>query len=327
MDFIKLNLEKISYYFPPRFQTNQDLADLHPDWDVEKVASKTGINKRYVAAKDETALDLGFEASKKLLKEFDLDKDCVESLILVTQSPDHFLPSSACILQDRLGLKTDTLCFDINLGCSGFVNGLAVASGMINSGIVQNSLLVCAETYSKYINHDDRTNKMVFSDAGSACFVEAGDDEGSQCGGFVFGTDGAGAKDLIVLGGCARSSQNASELYMNGSKVLMFTMREIPLAVEKCLRQCNLDHKDIDLFVFHQASDLVLSTLKSKLDIEDHKMFNNLSEIGNTVSSTIPIALKDALSQGKIQPGNNVLLCGFGVGLSWGCCVIKWGNK
>lgn len=327
MGFDSLNIEKISYYFPSSFQTNEELADLNPDWDVGKVAKKTGINKRFLAGEGETALDLGFKASEKLFREFEISRDNVESLILVTQSPDNFLPSSSCILQDRLGLSTQTLCFDINLGCSGFVNALAVISGLIKAGIVQNCLLVCADTYSRYIDDFDRTNKMVFSDAGSACFVEAGDDESSQCGGFVFGTDGAGAKDLIVLGGCARSSQNAPELYMNGSKVLMFTMREIPLAVEKCLRQCNLDHKDIDLFVFHQASDLVLSTLKSKLDIEDHKMFNNLSEIGNTVSSTIPIALKDALSQGKIQPGNNVLLCGFGVGLSWGCCVIKWGNK
>ncbi|MDC0459088.1 ketoacyl-ACP synthase III [Alphaproteobacteria bacterium] len=327
MVFSKLNIEKISYHFPAYFQSNQDLSNLHPDWDVEKVALKTGINKRYVAAKNETALDLGFEASKKLFKEFYLEKDCVESLILVTQSPDYFLPSSACILQNRLSLKTDTLCFDINLGCSGFVNGLAVASSIINSGIVQNCLLVCAETYSKYINDDDRTNKMVFSDAGSACFVEVGNNDNSQCGGFVFGTDGAGAEDLIVSGGCARSTQITPELHMNGSKVLMFTMREIPPMVEKCLQKCNMTHEDIDLFVFHQASDLVLNTLKSKLNIDDHRMFNNLSEVGNTVSSTIPIALKDAFSQGKIQPGNNILLCGFGVGLSWGCCVIKWGGK
>lgn len=326
MVFRKLNIEKISYHFPAYFQSNQDLLDLHPDWGVEKVALKTGINKRYIAAENETALDLGFEASNKLFEEFYLDKNSVESLIFVTQSPDYFLPSSACILQNRLSLKNDTLCFDINLGCSGFVSGLAVASGIINSGIVKNCLLVCAETYSKYINDDDRTNKMVFSDAGSACFVEEGDNN-SECGGFVFGTDGAGAEDLIVLGGCARSMQSTPELYMNGPKVLMFTMREIPPMVENCLRKCKLTHADIDLFVFHQASDLVLSTLKSKLSINDDKIFNNLSEVGNTVSSTIPIALKDALCQGKIKPGNNILLCGFGVGLSWGCCVIKWGGE
>ena len=201
MGFDSLNIEKISYYFPSSFQTNEELADLNPDWDVGKVAKKTGINKRFLAGEGETALDLGFKASEKLFREFEISRDNVESLILVTQSPDNFLPSSSCILQDRLGLSTQTLCFDINLGCSGFVNALAVISGLIKAGIVQNCLLVCADTYSRYIDDFDRTNKMVFSDAGSACFVESGTDSDSLCGGFVFGTDGSGAEDLIVIGG------------------------------------------------------------------------------------------------------------------------------
>ncbi len=312
---------------PDKQLSNDELARLHPDWDVDKVASKTGIYKRFIASEDETAVDLGIAAGAKLLAEYDLKSEDIDSLIFVTQSPDYALPTSACIIQNELGLRRDILAFDINLGCSGFVNSLSVASGLIATGSAQNCLLICAETYSKYIHPEDRTNKMIFSDAGAACFIETDATNGSQCGNFVFGSDGSGGQDLIVKGSGARhlKEDEDNHLFMHGSNVLMFTMREIPLAVENCLKQASLTIDDVDLFVFHQASNLVLDTLTAKLQLAPEKVFNNLGQLGNTVSCTIPIALKGAIDSGDISSGKTVMLVGFGVGLSWGACLVKWG--
>lgn len=327
--FAQISLNKISYHFPKTKETNADLAAMHPDWDVDKVASKTGIYSRYIAGEEETALDLATHAVNKLFAEHQVGPSEIDAVIMITQSPEYVLPTSACILQERAGLRKDILAFDINLGCSGFVNGLAVASGLISSGSVNNCLLVCAETYSKYIADDDRTNKMIFSDAAAACLVEKDETDNTFCGGYEFGTDGGGAHDLIVRGQATRKLAEGEDnhLYMHGSNVLMFTMREIPVAIEKSLTKADLSIDDIDLVIFHQASNLVLDTLTSKLKIDPSKVFNNLAEIGNTVSCTIPIALKDALDAGKITPGSVILLAGFGVGLSWGTTIVKWGNK
>ena len=170
---------------------------------------------------------------------------------------------------------------------------------------------------------------MIFSDAAAACLVEKDKDDNTYCGGYEFGTDGNGANDLIVRGQAARKLAEGEDnhLYMHGSNVLMFTMREIPVAIEKSLTKSNLSIEDIDLMIFHQASNLVLNTLTSKLKIEPNKVFNNIAEIGNTVSCTIPIALKDAMDAGKIKPGSTLMLVGFGVGLSWGSAIVKWGSK
>ena len=212
------------------------------------------------------------------------------------------------------------------MGCSGFVNALGVVSGLISSKIINNCLLVCSETYSKYIDPNDRANKMIFSDAAAACLVEYNNAKNCSCGGFEFGSDGSGSDNLIVRGRASRRLKRDENnfLYMNGSNVLMFTMREVPKTIEKTLKKCKMSIEDIDLFVLHQASNLVIDALISKLKIKPDKVFNNLGEIGNTVSCTIPIALKDAVDKGKILPGSKILIAGFGVGLSWGSAIIEW---
>ena len=324
--FQPISINKLSYYLPELSETNSDLAKIHPDWNVELVAKKTGIHKRYKAGKDETALDLAVKASEILLNEYQIEESSIDCVILVTQSPEYVLPTTACILQQKLSLRKNILAFDINLGCSGFVNALAVATSMISSKLIKNCLLICTETYSKYIDENDRTNKMIFSDAAAACLVEYNEKKNSACGGFEFGSDGSGCNNLIVRGRASRQLKNDENnfLHMNGASVLMFTMREVPKTIQKTLKKCNMSIEDIDLFVLHQASNLVINELISKLKVKPEKVFNNLSEIGNTVSCTIPIALKDAINQKKIVPGSKILIAGFGVGLSWGAAILKW---
>lgn len=324
-----VDIGKISYYLPSTCVTNSDLAEMFPNSDISALINKVGIKKRYRVGVDETATDMAVRACQELFSSYQIIISHLEALLFVTQSPDYALPTSACVIQHKLNLNKDILALDINLGCSGFVNGLSIAKGLILSGTVRNCLLVCAETYSKYIGDGDYKNSMLFSDAGVACLVESNERSGAICGDFVFGSDGSGASDLIVPGSGARqlAPSDESYLHMNGSGVFMFTMREIPKLVEACLKKNNLDKKDIDLFVFHQASGLVLDMLTNKLAVEPHKVFRNLENVGNTVSCTIPIAIKDAVTSGRIKAGSNVLLAGFGVGLSWGATIITWGKR
>lgn len=320
-----LSLRKISYHLPYNVETNDQLKSLHPDWDIEKVQEKTGIFQRHIANEDETSLDLGFFACKRLFKEYDLSPQEIDALLFISQTPDYALPPSSCILQEKLCMNNDILALDINLGCSGFVNSLAVASSLLQSKATNNCLIICAETYSKYINQNDRTNKMIFSDASAACLVEKNNSE-SSIGGFSFGCDGSGARELIVEGSGARDSLdlNQQKLFMNGSAILLFTLSKVPILLKKTLNKNGLSLNDIDLFIFHQASKLVLDLLCEKIGIEKNKTFSNLDKKGNTVSCSIPIALKDAFLENKLRPGNKVLIIGFGVGYSLGSTIIRW---
>tara|TARA_Y100001968_G_C19428310_1_gene755631 strand:- start:701 stop:1678 length:978 start_codon:yes stop_codon:yes gene_type:complete len=321
-----LSIRKISYHLPSKIETNQQLEEHNKGWDVDKVAKKTGILQRYIAAEDETSLDLGYQACNKLFQEFGISISEISGLLFVSQSPDYALPSSSCILQERLQLNQDIIALDINLGCSGFVNSLAVATSLINSNMAANCLIVCAETYSKFIDEEDRTNKLIFSDAASACLVERDYNLMSTIGKFSFGCDGRGANELIVKGSGCRDSLSPFDqrLFMNGPAILLFTLSQVPVLLSRTLKINNLSLNDVDLFVFHQASSLVLQLLAEKIGIEESKMYSNLSMIGNTVSSSIPIALKDAALNGKLKHNDLVLIIGFGVGYSLGSTIIKW---
>ena len=325
--FEGISIDKISFHLPEKIEHNLQLDFQNPEWKVHEVAKKTGILQRHITEENETAVDIAYKAAKKLIKEYKLNTKSIDSLILVTQSPDYVLPSSSCILQERLNLNKNILAFDIGLGCSGFVNSLSVALSLISSKTISNCLLICSETYSKYINPNDRTNKLIFSDASSACFLERDNKSKTKIYPFSFGCDGSGANHLIVENsGVKKLSENkiTKELYMNGPAILLFTLSVVPKLVFDTLKNLNMSIKDIDLFIFHQASALVLSQLAQKLDISKNKIFSNLALRGNTVSSSIPIALKDALEKKLIKRKSKVLIAGFGVGFSLGATVIEW---
>jgi len=327
---MKLKISAISYHLPSLVETNDTLKEDNPDWDIPKILDKTGILTRYISAADETAVDLAFEAGTKLLHSDIVNLEEIDLLILVTQSPDFVLPTSACILQVKLGLTKRCMAFDINLGCSGFIYALSVAGGLIESGVATKGIILCADTYSKYIAKNDRTCRPIFSDGASAVFVELSKTD--DIGPFDFGTDGSGFDKLIVKGSGARNpnlikNKSTSNLEMNGSNVFLFTMNVVPKSINNLLSRTSKTLDDIDLIVFHQASKLVIDNIIKKLSLDEKKVFINYASIGNTVSATIPIALKDASSQGRLKAGDTVMVVGFGVGLSWGATLINWTSQ
>ena len=326
-------IKDIAYYLPQRVVTNEELVEEFPEWSVEKIAEKVGVFERHVAVENETATDLAIIAAEKMFDKGNVNKEDIDFVIFCTQSPDYKLPSSACVIQDKLGIKTNSGAFDFNLGCSGYEYGLAVAKGLIIGGIAKNILLLTGETYNKYLHPRDKGNRTIFGDGASATVIST---EGfAVIGEFVLGTDGSGAKDLIVKSCGARHIEKFGDLYfdeggnpissdylyMDGQDIFMFTLVKVPKMVKDVLSKNNLEKEDVSLFVFHQANKYMLEHLRKKLQIDEERFFVNLEMVGNTVSSTIPIALCDAREQGKLK--GNLLLAGFGVGLSWGATIVR----
>ena len=323
---MKIKISSISYHLPEKTEGLIDLQCDNPDWDMPKVFEKTGIRTRHIASSDQTASDLAYIAAEQLLFGTQI-RNQIDLLILVTQSPDYLLPTSACILQDRLRLSQNCMAFDINLGCSGFVSALSVAGGLIESGVVNTGLILCADTYSKYIDIHDRACRPIFSDGAAAILIERTAID--SIGPFDFGTDGSGFDHLIVRRGGARDPDKASDhphpiLEMHGSDVFVFTMRVVPACIVKLLARAGHNIDQVDLFIFHQASRLVIENLIRLMSLDEKKVFVNHEFIGNTVSATIPIALKDAVANGRLTTGQTVVLVGFGVGLSWSAVVLRW---
>ena len=329
MAFIKA----ISYYLPETIVTNEELIKDFPEWTVEKIAGKVGVSERHLSASNETAGDMAIKAAEKLFKDNKIERSTIDFVLLCTQSSDYFLPSTACLIQDKLGIPTASGAFDFNLGCSGYEYGLAVAKGLMAGGIAKNILLLTAETYNKYLHPRDKGNKTIFGDGASATLVST---EGfAEIGEFVLGTDGRGAEGLIVKTGSSRTKQplndvvfdengnpqSSDHLYMDGKAIFDFTVQAVPPMIKDVISKNGLEKDDVDLYVFHQANKYMINFLRKLIAIDKEKFFEYLDKVGNTVSSTIPIALCEAKKEGRLH--GNILLAGFGVGFSWGGCVIK----
>jgi len=327
---------KISYYLPEKILTNAELAALYEGWTAEKILSKTGIASRHVAGENETALDLAEQAAQKLFA-VGVDKSSIDFVLLCTQSPDYKLPSSACLLQDRLGLSKACGALDFDLGCSGFVYGLSLAKGLVASGAAKNVLLVTAETYTKYIHPMDKSVRTIFGDGAAAVLVDEA--VARSIGAFVFGTDGSGAEKLIVRTGGARDpidphatvSTDASgnqrtnnNVFMDGPEIFNFTLDIVPKTMDAVCAKNGMSRDEIDLFVFHQANKFMLDTIRKVNLIPRAKFYVDMEDVGNTVSSTIPIALARAQEKDVLKPGMKVMVMGFGVGLSWGATIINF---
>ncbi len=329
-------IKGLSYYLPEKIVTNEELVKEFPEWSVEKVAQKVGVESRHLAAGNETASDMAEKAALRLFEEYSIDPKSIDFLLLCTQSPDYFLPSSACLLQDKLGIPTSAGAFDYNLGCSGCIYGMAVAKGLIAAGIASNVLLLTSETYNKFLHPKDKSNRSIFGDGAAACLISS--DGFAKIGEFVLGTDGSGADNLIVKTGGARCKQATglstedSEghiwrddyLYMNGGNVFNFTLEVVPAMINQLLEKSKLTKDDLDYYVFHQANKFMLSTIRKVCALPKDKFYIDLSNVGNTVSSTILIGLKECMNNGTIKPSMKVMTCGFGVGLSWGGTIIRF---
>ena len=325
-------IKAIAYYLPEKVVTNEQLMEEFPEWSVDKIAKKVGINERHIAADDETAGDMAFKAAEKLIAENGIDKSTIDFVLLCTQSPDYFLPSTSCVIQHKLGLSTKCGAFDFNLGCSGYEYGLAMAKSLIVSGMAQNVLLLTAETYNKHIHPKDKGNRTIFGDGASTSLISR---EGfTRIGEFVLGTDGSGYDRLIHKTGAMRHYERLNDfhedengtplssdhLFMDGKAIFDFTSDIVPSMVEETLIKNEITADNINLYIFHQANKYMINYLRKLMDIDKEKFYVYMEPVGNTVSSTIPIALCEAQKEDKLH--GNVVLAGFGVGLSYGAVVL-----
>lgn len=327
----KAYIKAVSYYLPQNVLKNEELVEKFPEWSIDKIANKIGVNSRHIADNSETAGDMAKQAALNLFEEYKISPSEIDFVVLCTQSPDYFLPTTACILQNSLNIPTSAGAFDFNLGCSGYIYGLAIAKGLIAGGIAKNILLLTSETYTKHIHPKDKGNRTIFGDAASASLIS--DTGFARIGELSLGTDGSGANNLIVKNGGLRNplknddielndeEGNPNYLYMNGAEIFSFTQEKVPFLVNDVLQVNSVNKSAVDLFILHQANRYMLDFLRRKMKIEEDKFFYYMSEVGNTVSSTIPIALAEAKKENKLR--GNVLLAGFGVGYSWGGVILE----
>ena len=307
----KAYIKDIAYYLPDKVLTNADLAAEFPEWTAEKIAGKVGISERHLSADDETATDMAVKAAEKLFAQGVAMREDIDFVLLCTQSPDYPLPSSSCLIQKRLGLSRQCGAFDFNLGCSGYEYGLVVAKGLIATGAAKNVLLITSETYTKYLAKEDKGNRTIFSDGAAATLVST--DGFAEIGECSLGTDGGGAESLIVKKG--------QPLFMDGGAIFDFSSEVVPDMVADVLKKENLQRDDINLWIFHQANKYMINYIRKMLEIDKEKFYICMEHVGNTVSSTIPIALYEARKEGRLN--GNILLAGFGVGLSWGGLLLN----
>jgi 3-oxoacyl-[acyl-carrier-protein] synthase-3 len=339
MPAIKAAIKAIRSHLPSGKLTNEQLAEELPDLDADKILQKTGIAVRSIAGPNECASDLGVAAAQHLFESGACAPADIDFLLFCTQSPDYFLPTTACTMQERLGLRTNCGAIDFNQGCSGYVYGLSLAKSLIETNLARNVLLITADTYTKFINPRDRTNRTLFGDGAAATLVGVTESETEMIGPFVFGTDGRGAEQLIVPAGGLRRPLDSdaqiereddkgnwrsdSNLFMNGGEVFNFTLRTVPATLETLLEKSGRSLDEVDFFIPHQANKFMLERLRGRLKIPSEKFYIDMQNCGNTVSSTIPIALENALTARQVKPGDNVALIGFGVGYSWAATMIR----
>ena len=331
-------IKSIEYYLPEQVLTNKDLQKENPEWEMDKVTDKSGVNQRHIAKEGETALDLSIKACDKIFQNMENDKNDINGIIYCTQSPDFIIPGNSFILHKYLDLSDLVFTYDFNRACDGYICGLAMAHSFISSGMATQILFVTADTYSKYINKRDRSTRSLFGDGAAVTIVERSDERSGiididlaswgkyydkfyiPAGGSRLPMSRSTSKEKMDDKGNIRSD---NDILMEGMEVWGFINSEVPKQINRVLKRNKLEKSNIDMFVFHQASRMTLESLIRILRLEREKVFINLTDTGNTVSSSIPIALKDAIDQGKILKGQKVLLGGFGVGMSCGVIFIE----
>ena len=322
-------LGPVAIHLPERVETNDQLQQQYPKWDMDLIYEKTGIFQRHIAAPDECASDLGVRAAQKLFAEHDIDPASIDFLLFCTQTPDYPLPTTACLMQQRLGLPVSAGALDFNLGCSGYVYGLALADGLVRTESVRRVLLITAETYTKFIHPEDRSLRTIFGDGASATLIEAA--AAPSMTGFRYGTDGSGGDTLLMTKGGARPAQHAhqprhrqrweSDLYMDGPALITFTVEAVPQLINEVLQATRLERDDIQYFLMHQATRKMMLHLYDRLKLDEARAPIVLKDCGNTVSSTIPLVIDRLRADGQLQPGVRSMLVAFGVGWSWAACV------
>lgn len=327
-------ISKISTYFPEKELPNEELAKEFPNMKLRELTRLTGVYSRHISADNETSVDMGVKAAFSLF-ESGVDRSNIDMLIFCSAGGDYITPPSACIIHDRLGLPANCGAFDFNQGCTGYIYGLNIADSLITANNASNVLLITSEAITKTIHPGDGSNRAIFGDGATASLITKAAIE-KVSSGFVFGTDGSKHEKIIIKHGRERfpilknaveddnqdNVKNPANFYMDGSEVFNFSIAKAPELVMKLLQKANISMDDIDYFVFHQANRIIVETIGKKLKIPDHKLVIDIETTGNTVSSTIPIVLKNGIENKMFNMGDKILIAGFGVGFSWGGTIM-----
>lgn len=319
-------IKAIEYYLPSLELTNEQLAIDFPDFSADKIFCKTGIKKRHICASNQFASDMAIAAATQLFSSNPSIKEQIDFVVFCSQTPDYLLPTTACIIQNALNLNMSVGAMDVNLGCSGFVYGLSIAKGLIESKQANNVLLLTADTYSKLMHQSDKSVRTIFGDGAAATWITSVSHHQPCISPVLFGTDGSGWMNLCVKGRGMRTFDQTDAdpfLRMQGPEIFSFTLDTVPKSVMQLLAREQLNLDDIDLFVFHQANQYILEHLRKKIGIPSEKFLLAMDFCGNTVSSTIPIALKEAQNNRTLSGCQKVMVVGFGVGYSWAASIIN----
>jgi 3-oxoacyl-[acyl-carrier-protein] synthase-3 len=316
-------IKATEYYLPERIIDNKYLHEI-AGMDIDFLENKVGIKQRHIAAIDETTSEMAIKAAVKLIENNKIEPDAIDLLILCTQNPDYKLPTTACIVQNSLKLKTSCLAFDVNLGCSGFIYSLAIAGNFLKTGMSKYAMLIMVDQYSKIIDYTDKNTASLFGDAASASLIEPCTDSDGVIDA-VFGTDGSNADKLIAYNSGVKTDHDKNNyLYMDGREIFKFSVQVVPASVNIILKRNNLKITDIRFFIFHQANKYILTEIQKRLEISDVQTIIDIEDYGNTVSSSIPIAYKNILKKGVLKNDDLLIFCGFGVGLSWGTILYRY---
>jgi len=303
-------INSIKSYFPKKKENLNSLK--FKNLNKNKLLKASGINERYVSSKNENVITLSLQSAKKILNT--KIKKQLGYLFFVSQTSPYKFPSVSCILQHELDLPKDIFAVDINMGCSGYIYALKLANSFMHNK-KKYGLIICSDTYTKYIDKNNRSCKPIFSDASTSTLLEMSKKKFFKS--FDFGVNGGGQKDLML-------SNNSNNMYMNGAKLAIFTLNVIPDFIKNFIKKNKIKKNKIKFFVLHQASKYVCDNIRKKLNFEKKYFLNNYNKFGNTVSSSIPLLLQEAMNKKKIKKDDTIIACGFGVGLSWGAVEIKW---
>jgi len=337
---MSVTIENIGYFLPNTILTNTEIGSDHPDWDMAALEQKTGVKERHVASSNETALDLAISAWRKIETNSPNSVREIDGILFCTQSPDWIMPPNSYLFMEALGIGGGIFAYDFNLACSGYVYGLVMANCFIAAGVAKKIALINADTYSKYIDDDDRPTKVLFGDGAAISIIV--ETKGSK--GLIdssFQSDGSrydtfflpsGGTRLIDDGTHYRKARSAGRIgsgrrdkvKMDGMAVWSAVNSVVPQQVSKLIQDNGYKTSDIDLFIFHQASQMALESLMGLLKLGEEQMFSNLSDKGNTVSASIPIAIKDAENLGRLKRGDLIVVAGFGVGMSYAVALMEY---
>lgn len=327
-------IKHITIHTPKRRISNEDLAEEFST-NPELIFKHTGIKNRFISAQDELASDLAVKVGNAFFDEKEVSKDEIDFLLYVTSALDYFGPATACLIHEQLGLPKTCGAIDIPMGCSGFTNGLIIARALIENRTGKNILLITSDMPTKALHSEDYHLRSLFSDAAAATLVS---DKGEFLVNEVaYGCDGSGAENLIIKGSGARNPVDIEwinkyekegglligRMEMNGMEILRFSLKEVPILLDELLQKNNLNKEDIDLFIFHHASDIIIRFLSRKMAISSEKVFTCLEDFGNTVSASIPIAIHQAKKAGIIKANSVIFIAGFGIGYSWSGTILK----